>query len=417
MYKLVQTINSTKFRTDPFEDFYELFEEIGSQLVAYSWYSLCVVVWFLQYRQTSVAWLQHWIWRWINPLMATSLFIHGFAVECIRIWYPLGNSWWDYLQHFGHITFLVILLLDLASLYHFHMDKTSSSPSSSILGLVRGRPTSSQENLPQSAHLITESEAEAAVLALPNIPLELASIIGQFAVVYRVIEKCTRTEYAAKFIKKKRLETSRRGVAREDIQQEIHILAEMEHMNVIYLHQVYDNGQYVILVLELLRGGELFDFISEKERLSEEEASNFIKQILLGLKHMHSKYIAHLDLKPENIMLKTENSPLLKLIDFGLSRKIKPDEEIREMLGTPEFVSPEVVNFEPISLNTDMWSIGVITYILLSGASPFLGDTQQETYANIVACDYEFDEEFFSQTSELAKDFIRKLFVFEQRSF
>ena len=74
---------------------------------------------------------------------------------------------------------------------------------------------------------------------------------GQFANVYRVIEKSTQTEYAAKFIKKKRLETSRRGVAREDIQKEIHILAEMEHVNVIYLHQVYENGQNVILVLEL----------------------------------------------------------------------------------------------------------------------------------------------------------------------
>ena len=113
-----------------------------------------------------------------------------------------------------------------------------------------------------------------------------------------------------------------------------------------------------------LRGGELFDFISEKERLSEEEASDFIQQILLGLKHMHSKNIAHLDLKPENIMLKSGSSHSLKLIDFGLSRKIKPGEEVREMLGTPEFVSPEVVNYEPLSLNTDMWSIGVITYIL-----------------------------------------------------
>ena len=80
-----------------------------------------------------------------------------------------------------------------------------------------------------------------------------------------------------------------------------------------------------------LRGGELFDFISEKERLSEEEASNFIQQILLGLKHMHSKHIAHLDLKPENIMLKNPDSHHLKLIDFGLSRKIKPGEEVREM--------------------------------------------------------------------------------------
>ncbi len=121
--------------------------------------------------------------------------------------------------------------------------------------------------------------------------------------VYRVVEKSTRTEYAAKFIKKKRLESSRRGVAREDIQKEIHILAEMEHQNCIYLHQVYENGQHVILVLELLRGGELFDYISERESLTEEEASDFIQQILLGLQHMHSKHIAHLDLKVKHVIL------------------------------------------------------------------------------------------------------------------
>ena len=81
--------------------------------------------------------------------------------------------------------------------------------------------------------------------------IQIISSSGQFATVYRVIEKTTRTEYAAKFIKKKRLESSRRGVAREDIQKEIHILAEMEHTNIIYLHQVYENGPQVILVLEL----------------------------------------------------------------------------------------------------------------------------------------------------------------------
>ena len=85
------------------------------------------------------------------------------------------------------------------------------------------------------------------------------------------------------------------------------------------------------------------------------------------------------------------------------------------MLGTPEFVSPEVVNYEPLSLNTDLWSIGVITYIMLSGLSPFLGDTQQQTYENIVAVDYTFDEEGFENSSDLAKDFIQKLLVKEPR--
>ena len=237
---------------------------------------------------------------------------------------------------------------------------------------------------------------------------------GHFADVYRVKEKSTGTEYAAKYIKKKRLESSRRGVSKKDIQNEVNILAEMDHENIIYLHQVYENRQHVILVLELVGGGELFDFISEREWLTEEEASYFVKQILLGIKHMHSKNVAHLDLKPENVMLKGSESHELKLIDFGVSKMLKPGEEFREMLGTTEFVSPEVINFEPITLNSDMWSLGVITYIMLSGASPFLGDTQQETYANIMACDYEFDEEFFAETSELAKDFIRRLFIKDQ---
>ncbi|XP_037090681.1 death-associated protein kinase 2-like, partial [Pollicipes pollicipes] len=238
---------------------------------------------------------------------------------------------------------------------------------------------------------------------------------GQFAVVRRCREKTTATEYAAKFIRKRRVASSRRGQPMADIQQEVNLLMQMAHPNVISLHDVFDNDVYVILVLELVRGGELFEYVTERERLTEAEASFFIKQILHGLEHMHSKLIAHLDLKPENVMLLTRNHTQIKLIDFGLSRRMEPGDEQRHMLGTPEFVSPEIVNYEPLCLGCDMWAVGVITYILLSGASPFLGDTQQETFANIVACDYYFDEEYFSGTSESAKDFISRLFVRDPR--
>ncbi|XP_072868322.1 death-associated protein kinase 2 isoform X2 [Chlorocebus sabaeus] len=121
--------------------------------------------------------------------------------------------------------------------------------------------------------------------------------------------------------------------------------------------------------------------------------------------------------EPENIMLLDKNIPIphIKLIDFGLAHEIEDGVEFKNIFGTPEFVAPEIVNYEPLGLEADMWSIGVITYILLSGASPFLGDTKQETLANITAVSYDFDEEFFSQTSELAKDFIRKLLVKETR--
>ncbi|VDP12153.1 unnamed protein product [Soboliphyme baturini] len=126
---------------------------------------------------------------------------------------------------------------------------------------------------------------------------------------------------------------------------------------------------------------------------------------------MHSMFIAHLDLKPENIMLQSKTSAKIKLIDFGLSRKICPGVKVKDMMGTVEFVAPEVVNYDGLSMASDMWAVGVITYILLSGASPFLGETRDETFCNISAVSYVFDPKYFSGVSELAKDFIRHLFV------
>ncbi|XP_032763211.1 death-associated protein kinase 3 isoform X1 [Rattus rattus] len=220
-------------------------------------------------------------------------------------------------------------------------------------------------------------------------------------------------EYAAKFIKKRRLPSSRRGVSREEIEREVSILREIRHPNIITLHDVFENKTDVVLILELVSGGELFDFLAEKESLTEDEATQFLKQILDGVHYLHSKRIAHFDLKPENIMLldKHAASPRIKLIDFGIAHRIEAGSEFKNIFGTPEFVAPEIVNYEPLGLEADMWSIGVITYILLSGASPFLGETKQETLTNISAVNYDFDEEYFSSTSELAKDFIRRLLV------
>ncbi|XP_060783159.1 death-associated protein kinase 3 [Neoarius graeffei] len=236
---------------------------------------------------------------------------------------------------------------------------------------------------------------------------------GQFAIVRKCREKSTGVEYAAKFIKKRRLSSSRRGVSREEIEREVNILRGIQHSNIITLHDIFENKTDVILILELVSGGELFDFLAEKESLSEEEATQFLKQILDGVHYLHSKHIAHFDLKPENIMLLDKNvpNPRIKLIDFGIAHQIKEGNEFKNIFGTPEFVAPEIVNYEPLGLEADMWSIGVITYILLSGASPFLGETKQETLTNISAVNYDFDEEYFSNTSELAKDFIRRLLV------
>uniref|UniRef100_A0A8C5GWX1 non-specific serine/threonine protein kinase n=1 Tax=Gouania willdenowi TaxID=441366 RepID=A0A8C5GWX1_GOUWI len=227
---------------------------------------------------------------------------------------------------------------------------------------------------------------------------------GQFAVVRRCRHRNTGVEYAAKFIKKRRSKSSRRGVTKEDIEREVNILKEIQHPNIITLHEVFENKAEVILILELVAGGELFDFLAEKESLSEEEATQFLKQILDGVFYLHSKQIAHFDLKPENIMLLNRSvpHPRIKLIDFGLAHKIDFGNDFKNIFGTPEFVAPEVVNYEPLGLEADM---------CLSGASPFLGDNKQDTLANVSAVDYTFDEEFFSNTSFLAKDFIARLLI------
>uniref|UniRef100_A0A1I7X9H6 Protein kinase domain-containing protein n=1 Tax=Heterorhabditis bacteriophora TaxID=37862 RepID=A0A1I7X9H6_HETBA len=242
---------------------------------------------------------------------------------------------------------------------------------------------------------------------------------GQFAVVRKVTKKFTGEEFAAKFIKKRRYTTSRRGVTRANIEREVSEVSVLQaisgHSNVIQLHEVYETAGDVILVLELVSGGELFDHVCAKECLDEAEAAAFIKQILLGIKHLHSLNIVHLDIKPENVMLKKRGDSQVKLIDFGLSRRILPGHTVKDMVGTPEFVAPEVVNYETLCPATDMWALGVVTYILLSGGSPFLGDTRDETFCNITGVNYHFTDRYFKNTSDFAKDFISRLFVRDVR--
>ncbi|PIO73038.1 immunoglobulin I-set domain protein [Teladorsagia circumcincta] len=163
-------------------------------------------------------------------------------------------------------------------------------------------------------------------------------------------------------------------------------------------------------------GGELFDKIMEDDSLmSEQEVRDYMHQILLGVQHMHKNQIVHLDLKPENILLKSKNSTDVKIIDFGLARKLDPKKSVKLLFGTPEFCAPEVVNYQPVGLGTDMWTIGVISYVLLSGLSPFLGDSDEETLANVSAADWDFDDPSWDDVSDTAKDFICRLMMKDKR--
>ncbi|KFD58211.1 LOW QUALITY PROTEIN: hypothetical protein M513_00974 [Trichuris suis] len=237
---------------------------------------------------------------------------------------------------------------------------------------------------------------------------------GQFAVVRRCVHLSSGKQYAAKFITKRLFNGSQRGARRSDIEREIEVLREVGgHANIISLYEMYESKREVVLVLELVSGGELFHYLCSRESLCEEEASSFIRQILYGLHHMHSKLFAHLDLKPENIMLQKSNSTSIKLIDFGLSRRIPPNSSVKDLMGTEEFVAPETINYDGMTLATDMWALGVLTFVF--GSSPFLGETRQETFCNISSVRYDFDSEYFASTSALAKDFIRHLLIRDPR--
>ncbi|KAJ3608599.1 hypothetical protein NHX12_023131 [Muraenolepis orangiensis] len=236
---------------------------------------------------------------------------------------------------------------------------------------------------------------------------------GHFGQVRTLTERSTGTQWAGKFIKTRKKASSRLGVEKGAVEREVEVLQALHHPNIMALKDVFESRAEMVLVVEFIDGGELFDFIAEKDNVSESEAIEFLKQILQAVDFMHSKHIAHFDLKPENIMLSVKDAapPNIKLIDFGLAHQFKQGEEYKSSCGTPQYIPPEVINYGPLSTATDMWSIGVITYILLSGLSPFQDYTDEDTLKNILAMKYEFPEHIFNMTSDLAKDFIHKLLV------
>uniref|UniRef100_A0A4W5RA05 Myosin light chain kinase family, member 4a n=1 Tax=Hucho hucho TaxID=62062 RepID=A0A4W5RA05_9TELE len=182
---------------------------------------------------------------------------------------------------------------------------------------------------------------------------------GRFGQVHKCMENSSGLTLAAKIIK------ARSQKEKEVVKNEITVMNQLDHANLIQLYAAYESRNDIILVLEYVDGGELFDrIIDENYTLMELDTVLFIRQICEGLQHMHKMYILHLDLKPENILCVSRVTNKIKIIDFGLARKFKPREKLRINFGTPEFLAPEVVNYDFVSFNTDMWSLGVITYML-----------------------------------------------------
>lgn len=229
---------------------------------------------------------------------------------------------------------------------------------------------------------------------------------GGFGKVYRVQDLSSETEYAAKHISTTRMK------ARDGALVEIELLRGLDSPFIIRFVDAFEVDKSIIVVTELLAGGELFErCIDEEVELTEQDCCNFMRQVCGGLAYLHTNSVVHLDLKPENIVITEMGGKTVKIIDFGTALSLKQGEKVQAMVGTAEFVAPEVVNYDDITTGTDQWSLGVLCFILLSGASPFLDEDedQQRTLSNISMAKYDFDYEEFDSVSAEAKDFISRL--------
>ncbi|KAF5296697.1 hypothetical protein FQA39_LY12397 [Lamprigera yunnana] len=237
--------------------------------------------------------------------------------------------------------------------------------------------------------------------------LELEEIgRGRFAIVHKAKDRGTGQEVALK-------EILRRKQMHQVTQAEYTLLASIRHQNIIHALALFDNAPVPgvdTIVLELVRGILLFEYIVQMEKYTEVDVQNYSNQVITAISWLHAKNLAHLDIKPENIMTDLSNSePVIKLIDFGDC--VNTNTSVILPPACLEFASPELVLGQPVGKHTDLWAVGVLLYVLLSGVSPFLDDSVEETTANILKCDFCFPEEYFKEVSVGVKDLIKKLLV------
>ncbi|KAH6818779.1 calcium-dependent protein kinase 32 [Perilla frutescens var. frutescens] len=230
---------------------------------------------------------------------------------------------------------------------------------------------------------------------------------GEFGVTYMCIDKTTGDKFACKSISKKKLRTR---VDIDDVRREVEIMRKLpKHPNIVSLKDAYEDEHAVHLVMELCEGGELFDRIVSRGHYTERAAAAVTRTIVEVIQVCHQNFVMHRDLKPENFLFANmkETAPL-KAIDFGLSVFFKPGQTFDEIVGSPYYMAPEVLkrNYGP---EVDVWSAGVILYILLCGFPPFWAETEQGVAQAIIRSNVEFKREPWPKVSDKAKDLVKKM--------
>lgn len=231
---------------------------------------------------------------------------------------------------------------------------------------------------------------------------------------YGYVRKCTNRHsgvtYAVKTINKEK-------VTRLDwIQREVHNMKVLDHPNILKLVDYFDERNHFHIVTEICNGGDLFDLVMDNKTeygcLPERMCITIMNALLDSVKYLHSRNIVHRDIKLENILIHTkDNKAIVKLIDFGLSRKHgKLDSNMTNRIGTPYYMSPEIINGS-YDRACDLWAIGVVCYILLSGYPPFNGYTDSQVHESTMNGTIIFERQVWGKLSKLSRNFVRQLLI------
>jgi hypothetical protein len=230
---------------------------------------------------------------------------------------------------------------------------------------------------------------------------------GKFGTVKLGIHKKTGKKVAIKVMKKKQMTL-------QDIElqkREIEILKICQHPSIIKLLDIFENQDYIYIVMEYLKGGDLFSYLEKRDfTITEAKARELTHSIATGLFYLHSFGIAHRDLKPENILMADESDEAQpKLVDFGLSKIVGPSEKCNDPFGTLSYVAPEVLLQKPYDKSVDLWSLGVIIYLLLSGTLPFDDDDDREIARQTIHDEVDFSYHIWKKVGSEVKTMIKKL--------
>lgn len=236
---------------------------------------------------------------------------------------------------------------------------------------------------------------------------------GAFSTVREGFHRSNSTmSYAVKCINRKKLSEEDEAA----LLDEVSILKEMKHDHIIRLFDFFEESSTYYLVMERMRGGELFDRIVAKAYYNEKEARDTCKIVLEAVRYCHENHVAHRDLKPENLLLLSDvDDSAVKIADFGFAKKVYEPNSLTTQCGTPGYVAPEILEGTAYDQRADMWSVGVILYILLGGYPPFIESTQRDLFRKIRKGDYEFHEEYWGTVSAEAKDLISSLLTVDSR--